>query len=130
MTTKTSLVAIATGLTLTLGCKDWDDPEEVREHQEQAAEEREALQDDLERARDEDRAAAEEEVDDLEDNIEEERAEDLADDRAEVKELKDDLDEGDPKPALDGEGAGPDNAALEAIRPPSPTNRDEAVEAR
>lgn len=130
MTPKIPSIAIATGLMLTLGCKDWDDPEKVEEHQEQAAEEREALQDNLERARDEDRAAAEEEIDDIEDNVEEERAEDLADDRAKVEELKSDLDEDDPKPALDGEGAGPDNAALEAIRPPSPANRDEAVEER
>jgi hypothetical protein len=127
-------ITLATGLALALaptaGCKDWDDPEEVREHQREAADEREALEDRLERSRAEDRAAHAEEVEDIEDNVEEERAEDLEDDRAEVKELRDDLDDQDPKPALDGEGAGPDNAALEAIRPPSAVNRDEAVEER
>lgn len=130
MTMKIPLVALATGLTLTLGCKDWDDPEAVEAHQQQAAEERREIEERLERSRDADLSAHEEEVEDIRDNVEEERAEDLADDQEKVEELKDDLDEDDPKPAIDGEGAGPDNAALEAIRPPSAVNRDEAVEER
>jgi len=112
-----ALIGIAVGLASASGCqKDWDDPEEVREHQREAAEERREIEDRLERSRAEDGEDHAEEVRDLRENIREERAEGLEDDREEVEELQEDLEDDDPAPAIDGEGAGPENAALEAIR--------------
>lgn len=126
-----SIARITSGL-LVLGlagggvasCKDWDDPEAVEEHQEEAKDEREEIQEALRERRAKEGEEHAEEVEQIRENIQEEREKDLADDRAEIRELKEDMKK-EAKPKLDGEGAGPDNQALEAIRTPSPTNRDE-----